>query len=1626
MSTTDRTSRASTYPSAGRRRASAHAALRHSALALALAVLGLALAFLAPSALAKEPVDFFGGGSSTAGGQFGIGFDPTTGIAVNESGAGPADAGDIYVADSFDNRIQRFGRDENGTPSDTSDDTYFFISAWGADVDSFPSGGSDYEICTVAAQCKQAVASGGNGSAAGNGALSHPRGVAIDQDSGDVYVTDAGNNRVNVYAGDGAFLRSFGFDVVQSGPGQVSGPSEQQQLTVKASGGKFSLSFAGRATGPRGRGVISSSGGTTIREVVTSEGAFAVGQGISGQGIPPGTTITAINQFAQDTLTASQPLEATSSGGPPIFGDTFDPNISAEQLEAALNALPSIGGVGGSVTVTGGPGDSSGSTPYTISFGGSLAGEDVPSLVPTTGGLTNSGAASVTVTESVQGGAYEICSAAAGDVCKAGNAGGGKGQLSSSTEGNAEGAHAIAVSQPDGNPASGTVFLADAGNHRVDSFALDGSSPADFGSSVFSGVGFNLNHPTQVAVDSRGIVYASNIVTNPSNVNQIEFNGIERYDSENANGGGVGFLARIDQGVNERQKVTIAASAGQFRLSFEGDTTVDMPFNLRPRDAEGGVSTPGVIDSVEEALAALPSIGSNNNVDVFGGPGGSFPYTITFKNGLGAKDMPQIVASNGTTPLSGGAGASVETSTQGKSGVFTAGSPNGQATTGLAVDPDPDGAGPDTDVLYVEREGVIQQFGPANPPGLSAPPSEDDARHGASGVYSGPKGLAVEPSTGRLYVPANGGQAGIGVYVLDNSSPTPPTGTLDSLSGKTSHSVIAHATIDPNGPPDTSYHFEYSQDGVNWTSLPSVLLGSEETPQSIEETIDPLPYGLEPNTEYHLRLAFKRRFGLATTTAALSFSTDPAGPIAETVGSPLRSDTTAQLEGRVAPRNSPTTYHFEYGTEGPCASGPCTTTADRPAGSGAVLELVSEPLEELQPNTTYHYRLVAENGVGPAVAGEDMTLTTPATEAPLSHGHFPGPPGNDRAWEMVSLPNSGGNPVNSRVSIFSDDGERFVYGVEGGTPIAETGSPAGQYFSQRTASGWQTQLITPPREQLIGPDWDFTSGSEDLTSLVSVNSKFGDLRKSIWRYGPGGQPEKLQEALPPQAFDGLLLASEDTTTVATVIQGGALDPAYPTAAAKKNFYELGSGAPQLISLLPGDAVAGCGVRDNQANTFGFVRPPQAHMLSEDGRFLFFPSQGDGPCFNGSRIPSEAPTQLYARDLVAEETKAISAPSLSGPQCGAAFIRSTPGAVFFWSQARLAAEDSAPASCTVEGEPSDGDVYRYDLGDGSLDCVTCAIAGFGVDVLVDPGNGEDAADKIGVSEDGSQVYFRSADSLLPGTPPGGAYRVEVASGALAYLGPVGDLSLGGFRVQMNPDGSVLSFASKSTELNPLGGASDNGATEQVYRYDDSDGSLVCISCPANGSEPRGRAGVSFLDDAGDTLVFATPTSLVSTDQNTAASTQSDLLGTDIYEWRDGRLLLITDGLTNWPQSPAVPAALGITPSGRDVFFSAYAQYTPDALDTYRRVYDARLGGGFEYPKPPPPCPLEVCQGTPKGSPEERAPGTGTFAGPGNLAEGAPASCHKPKVRRKGRCVARKPKARHHKRHQRAKHDGRASR
>ena len=822
----------------------------------------------------------------------------------------------------------------------------------------------------------------------------------------------------------------------------------------------------------------------------------------------------------------------------------------------------------------------------------------------------------------------------------------------------------------------------------------------------------------------------------------------------------------------------------------------------------------------------------------------------------------------------------------------------------------------------------------------------------------------------------------------------PPVISSPAVEGLTYNSADLKALVNPKGF-ETTYRFEYGTTTAYGTKVPvpDGNAGSGKGDVAVSVHIS----GLAPDTLYHWRVVAENVNDITTTPDATFTSFGPVK--AETMGSPIRMATTAQLQGRVDPDGAPTTYRFEYGTEGPCDANPCTATPDRPAGSGGVYRFVAEEVEGLEPDTTYHYRLTAESPTpgGPAIGG-DMTVTTRASDAPLSHGDFSGPRGSDRAYEQVSLPDTGGNPV-FRADAVSDDGNRAFYQVNGGTPLSVVGSVLTALYAERVETaphqgGWRSTNIFPPRQELVGSVWIEPAGRPDLSDQVFQNVDTTNGAVAIWRLRPGQPAAKiLQPAVAD--FQGPVAVSEDASRVLTALKG-AHDPAHTPPNNEPNLYDVTSGAPRLVGLMPDDSVPSCGALIPGGGGSGAANVRRApHWVSPDGSLIFFLS-----C-----------NALYLRDLDTEETKLIGVNS--------SFEKSTPGAAFFLTSQSLAPDD-------IGGS----DLYRYDLADETFDCVSCVVSGLSASV-----------GGVAVAEDGSRAYFASSTELIRGAGTSGLYRVDVASGDFAYVAPapdsMGEDSRAGNAI--TPDGSAFVFASSKAALNPLGGQ-QNGGLPQLYRYDDRDRSLTCLSCPQDGSAPDAAATTNLasatnelaganrtsLSADGGIFAFATPAPLLDGDQNTARPGQKANVGTDIYEWRDGRLLLVTDGLTNWPDGG--PAVNAVTPSGNDIFFTAATQYTQDALDGYKRLYDARIGGGFEFPPPPPPCPLEVCQGTPKGAPEEQAPGTGSFSGTGNVVT-APArrSCpkgrHKARKGGKARCVKSQGKPRNGRR---AKHEGRAKR
>ena len=132
----------------------------------------------APASLRPAPPPARPGSRAAAPGSS---TDPD-GVAIDSSG-------DVYVADSGNDRIDEFSA------------AGAFIKAYGWGV---VDGASQFETCTTT--CQAGIAGGGAGQ------FDDPEGVAIDS-SGDVYVADQGNNRIDEFSAAGAFIKAYGWGV---------------------------------------------------------------------------------------------------------------------------------------------------------------------------------------------------------------------------------------------------------------------------------------------------------------------------------------------------------------------------------------------------------------------------------------------------------------------------------------------------------------------------------------------------------------------------------------------------------------------------------------------------------------------------------------------------------------------------------------------------------------------------------------------------------------------------------------------------------------------------------------------------------------------------------------------------------------------------------------------------------------------------------------------------------------------------------------------------------------------------------------------------------------------------------------------------------------------------------------------------------------------------------------------------------------------------------------------------------------------------------------------------------------------------------------------------------------------
>lgn len=599
-----------------------------------------------------------------------------------------------------------------------------------------------------------------------------------------------------------------------------------------------------------------------------------------------------------------------------------------------------------------------------------------------------------------------------------------------------------------------------------------------------------------------------------------------------------------------------------------------------------------------------------------------------------------------------------------------------------------------------------------------------------------------------------------------------------------------------------------------------------------------------------------------------------------------------------------TKVYVEYGT-GSCAAGECTATKPVPPGeiltakaSGSLSKVPGIILEGLEPNSLYHYRLVAvSGGGGPVVgiggtessAGEESSFTTATPQSEPQGGcpnadvktGFSSPLPDCRAYEMVSPVDKDGGDIKTLVNAFSFSnavdqsaagGSAFTFSSYRAFGQADGAAMTNQYLSTREEGvGWKTSTITPTQAlnssggsgYQVGVNWDnmFRAFSPDLCSawaFVATEPALDDAVADaelpvLYRRencaAPGGYEALAQpEAVEPKSggpevelqgisADGSAIVVRSNNNLISDAGGGG----------KARAYYVGGDQTALVCILPdgsryeGDCAAGSTpaisglVGEGEANRIGSV----THAMSVDGSRIYWTAIADK--FKGS---------------------------------GTVYLRQNPGA----EQSASGGCDEAERACTIKvsgTKSSAGALFRAASADGSTalyEFVEGNLAGNLYEFEADTGTSSLVAKKslgyVAGSEDLSVFYFVSEEKLADttGATKGQPNLYSMQEGSPTFIATLSRLDASTdprhlsnvspqavFNIaRATPDGRTLAFLSTNSltgydntdAASPLPCGVSEGSKEgicdaEVYLYRVGSESPVCVSCNPTGAQPEGR-------------------------------------------------------------------------------------------------------------------------------------------------------------------------------------------
>jgi hypothetical protein len=241
-------------------------------------------------------------------------------------------------------------------------------------------------------------------------------------------------------------------------------------------------------------------------------------------------------------------------------------------------------------------------------------------------------------------------------------------------------------------------------------------------------------------------------------------------------------------------------------------------------------------------------------------------------------------------------------------------------------------------------------------------------------------GGTLEPDTKYYYRVIAENAAGItegpaGTEAPSFTTTAPPLLTIGEAQSITRTTATLSGTVDPAGL-ETFYYYQYGTSTSYGGNAPSIQgvnaglgFGAVAAPIGIS--------GLVPATTYHYRLVATNADGTTPSPDKTFTTAPPTPPTASTGGASSVTLTTATVAGTINPEGLETSYELDLGVD--TAYG---TSIYGEAGSASTPTEVTVGLQNLAPNSTYHYRMVAINSDG-RTYGADRTFTTPAYGNPI-------------------------------------------------------------------------------------------------------------------------------------------------------------------------------------------------------------------------------------------------------------------------------------------------------------------------------------------------------------------------------------------------------------------------------------------------------------------------------------------------------------------------------------------------------------------------------------------------------------------------------------------------------------------